>query len=382
MRVVIAPDSFKGSLGSPEVAAALARGWQLGDPDAEVVRLPMADGGEGTLDALVGSLGGEVVTLTVEDPLGRPVEAGYGLIPAAPGRPRTAVVEMAAASGLDHVDPCPESAVAASTYGTGQLIAAALDAGVGRLVLTLGGSATTDGGAGMAEALGVRLLDADGQPIPRGGAALGSLAALDLSGLHPGIAACEVVAGCDVDNPLHGPRGAAAIFGPQKGADAATIEVLDAGLRRLGEVCSSAGLAPAEERPGAGAAGGLGYAAMVFLGAELASGFDLVADAVGLDEQVAGADLVITGEGRLDAQSLAGKTPIGVLRRAQRHGVPVIAVAGDVTEGAAPALEAGMAAAFTIVPGPVSLADAVADAEAHLERIGRHVAGVWRAARG
>lgn len=378
MRVVIAPDSFKGSCESPAAAAAIAAGWRRGAPGWETVCLPVADGGEGTLHALVGSLGGQIVQHTVTGPLGQPVGAELGLIPAAGADGRiTGVVEMASASGLHLVDPTPASAVAATSYGTGELIRAALDAGAGRILLTLGGSATTDGGVGMAQALGVRFSTSSGAVIAPGGAGLHDVAAVDLSGAHPGLASCEVIAACDVDNPLHGPRGAAYVFGPQKGADEATVRTLDDGLRRLGEVCGSLADPAA---PGAGAAGGLGYAALAFLGADLRSGFDLVADAVGLASAIAGADLVITGEGRLDTQSLGGKTPVGVMRLARAQDVPVVVIAGDVSQGAADAIAAGMTAVFSAAPGPGPLHEALDRVEDDLSRTAESIARLWSAA--
>ncbi|MEI7057193.1 glycerate kinase [Nocardioides sp. CCNWLW239] len=378
MRVVIAPDSFKGSCESPAAAAAIAAGWQRGAPGWETVCLPVADGGEGTLHALVGALGGRIVRHTVTGPLGQPVGAELGLIPAVePGGRVTGVVEMASASGLHLVDPTPASAAAATSYGTGELIRAALDAGAERILLTLGGSATTDGGVGMAQALGVRFSSSSGALIAPGGAGLHDVAAVDLSAAHPGLARCEVIAACDVDNPLHGPRGAAHVFGPQKGADEATVRTLDDGLRRLAEACGS--LAdPAT--PGAGAAGGLGYAALAFLGADLRSGFDLVADAVGLASAIAGADLVITGEGRLDTQSLGGKTPVGVMRLARAQNVPVVVIAGDVSQGADDAIAAGMTAVFSTAPGPGSLQEALGRVEEDLARTAESIARLWSAA--
>lgn len=380
MRVVIAPDSFKGSCDSPAAATAIAVGWLRGAPEWETVCLPVADGGEGTLHALVGSLGGRIVRHTVTGPHGQPVSAELGLIPAEESGGRlTGVVEMASASGLHLVDPTPASAAAATSYGTGELIKAALDAGAERLLLTLGGSATTDGGVGMAQALGVRFSSSTGARIEPGGAGLHDIAEVALQAAHPGLARCEVIAACDVDNPLHGPRGAAYVFGPQKGADEETVGMLDHGLRRLGEVCGS--LAdPAS--PGAGAAGGLGFAALAFLGAELRSGFDLVAEAVGLTSAIAGADLVITGEGRLDTQSLGGKTPVGVMRLAQAQHVPVVVIAGDVSQGADEAIEAGMTAVFAIAPGPGPLHEALDRVESDLSRTAESIARVWSAAAG
>lgn len=378
MRVLIAPDSFKGSCESPAAAAAIAAGWRRGAPGWETVVRPVADGGEGTLHALVGSLGGEIVRQTVTGPHGRPVSAELGLIPAAgPAGTLTGVVEMASASGLHLVDPTPASAAAATTYGTGELIRAALDAGAERLILTLGGSATTDGGVGMAQALGIRFTSTTGGGIAPGGAGLRDIATVDLDARHPGLARCEVIAACDVDNPLHGPRGAAGVFGPQKGADGPTVRMLDDGLRRLGEVC---GALADPASPGAGAAGGLGFAALAFLGGELRSGFELVAEAVGLDSAIAGADLVITGEGRLDTQSLGGKTPVGVMRLAQAQDVPVIAIAGDVSQGADEAIAAGMTAVFSAAPGPGPLHEALERVEDDLARVAESIARVWSAA--
>ncbi|GGU39872.1 glycerate kinase [Nocardioides albus] len=380
MRVVIAPDSFKGSCDSPAAAAAIAAGWRRGAPGWETVCLPVADGGEGTLHALVGSLGGRIVQHTVTGPHGQPVSAELGLIPAEqPGGRVTGVVEMASASGLHLVDPTPTSAAAATSYGTGELIKAALDAGAERILLTLGGSATTDGGVGMAQALGVRFATASGAENASGGVGLHDIVAVDLAGVHPGLARCEVIAACDVDSPLHGPRGAAYVFGPQKGADEATVRMLDDGLRRLGEVC---GALADPAAPGAGAAGGLGFASLAFLGAELRSGFDLVADAVGLASAIAGADLVITGEGRLDTQSLGGKTPVGVMRLAQEHGVPVVVIAGDVSQGADAAIAAGMTAVFSAAPGPGPLHEALDRVENDLSRTAESIARVWAAAGG
>ncbi|WP_036555887.1 glycerate kinase [Nocardioides insulae] len=380
--LVIAPDSFKGSCSSPDVAAALARGWRRGAPQWRITELPLADGGEGTAAALVAALDGTMVTEQVDGPLGEPLPAHYGLLPhLGDDGPPTAVIEMAAAAGLDLVDPTPRSAGRASTYGVGQLVRAALERGARRIVLTLGGSATTDGGVGMAQALGASFTDHSGAELDRGGAALAGLRTIDLSGLDERLRGCEVLAACDVDNPLSGPSGAAAVFGPQKGADGPTVEILDLGLRRLGETLAEHG-EDHRDRPGAGAAGGLGFGALVFLGARLTGGFDLVADAVGLDAVLRDADLVLTGEGALDVQSMGGKAPVGVLRRAQHFGVPVIALAGSVAEGSRPAVEAGMTAVLSVVPGPGTLAEAVSGVEQNLERTAEQVARLWSAADG
>lgn len=379
MHVVIAPDSFKESLTSPEVAAALERGWLRGAPGSTCRRVPLADGGEGTVQALVEATGGRLETREVTGPLGEPVSAAFGVL-GGPG-PLTAVVEVAAATGLGLVPADARDAGRATSYGTGELVAAALDLGARRIVLGLGGSASTDGGAGLARALGVRLLDAEGRELEPGGLGLAAVASVDLSDRHPGLEGCVLVAACDVDNPLTGPRGAAAVFGPQKGAEPALVTELDAHLARLAEVVDRAGLPGDPDRSGAGAAGGIGFAVVALLGGSLRPGFEIVAEAVGLDALLEGADLVLTGEGCLDAQSLAGKTPVGVLRAARAHGVPVVAVGGSLGEGADELLDAGMTAVLSIAPGAVSLEQALADAEANLERVGRTLGALWAAAR-
>jgi len=379
VHVVIAPDSFKESLTSPEVAAALERGWLRGAPGSTCRRAPLADGGEGTVQALVEATGGRLETREVTGPLGEPVSAAFGVL-GGPG-PLTAVVEVAAATGLGLVPAEGRDAGRATSYGTGELVAAALDLGARRIVLGLGGSASTDGGAGLARALGVRLLDADGDEVGPGGLGLAGVASVDLSERHPGLEGCELVAACDVDNPLTGPRGAAAVFGPQKGAEPALVAELDAHLAGLAEVVARAGLPGDPDRAGAGAAGGIGFAVVALLGGSLRPGFEIVAEAVGLDALLEGADLVLTGEGCLDAQSLAGKTPVGVLRAAHARGVPVVAVGGSLGEGADELLDAGMTAVLSIAPGAVSLEQALADAEANLERVGRSLGALWAAAR-
>lgn len=376
MRVLFAPDSFKESLDSPAVASALAAGWVEGDPSAEVVLVPMADGGEGTVDAVVTATGGTHVTVEVPGPLGDPVRASYGRLPDG-----TAVIETAAATGLVLVPPEERHAARASSYGTGRLIAHALDAGARTIVLGLGGSASTDGGSGVCRALGIRLLDAQGDPVEPGGQGLADLARIDLTEAHPGLAEADLVAACDVDNPLTGPRGAAAVFGPQKGADPTAVERLDSALGRLARVTREVIPSADPDLPGSGAAGGIGFAVVAVLGGRLAPGVEIVADAVGLDDQVRGADLVVTGEGRLDGQSLAGKTPVGVLRVAQRHRVPTIAIAGQLGNGVDQVTDAGVTAVFATAPGPISLERALEDAPQDLRRLGRQLGAMWAAAR-
>lgn len=346
--VVVAPDSFKGSLSAPDAAAAIAAGIiDAAGPDVEVRRRPVADGGEGTVEAVLAA-GWTPVEVRVSGPIGEPVDARFALSPLGPAaharaggdgtdsaqRP-TAVVELATAAGLGLLPGGRPDPLHASTSGVGELVRAALDAGARRLVLGLGGSATTDGGTGMAAALGVRFLDAAGVPLPPGGAPLADLARVDVSGLDPRLRDAEVVVACDVDNPLTGPSGAAHVYGPQKGATPADVEVLDAALRRLAQVLRRDVGADVDAVPGAGAAGGVGAAALAFLGARLAPGIDLLLDLTGFDAALAGADLVVTGEGSLDSQSLSGKAPVGVARRANARGLPVVVLAGRVDLDAA-----------------------------------------------
>ena len=353
MRIVIAPDKFRGTLEAADVAAAVAEGLLAALPDADVRRCPVADGGEGTLAAAVAN-GWEPLTVPVTGPLGevRTADFARGELDGAPA----ALVELAAASGLPLV-PTDRSgrrltdALGATSAGTGDLIRAALDAGCTTIVLGIGGSACTDGGAGLLTALGARFTDAGGAPVPPGGGGLAALAAVDLSGLDSRIAETRFVVACDVDNTLTGPRGSAAVFGPQKGASPADVETLDANLAHLVDVLAQALGPVAREgavRPGAGAAGGVGYAAMTVLGAEPRPGIDVVLDLVALAQQIDGADLVITGEGSLDAQSLGGKTPVGVARTAAALGVPTVVVSGRCTLTPDEVRGAGFIAGFAL----------------------------------
>lgn len=375
MKIVIAPDSFKESLSAPEVAQAIARGWLAVYPDAEIALCPMADGGEGTVDAVLAATGGERRELTVQGPLATQVQAHWGWL-----GDGTAVIEMAAASGLHWVPSAQRDARVTSSYGTGELIRAALDAGATRIILGLGGSATNDGGSGLLRALGARFLDAGGNELRPGGAALAKLQRVDLSALDARLHDVQVDVAADVDNPLCGPRGASAVFGPQKGANPAQVEELDAALARMAEVVSEALGEDFSNFPGVGAAGGLGFAAKAFFDARFRPGVELVAELSGLAEAVAGADLVITGEGRLDAQSLHGKTPVGVARVAQAQGVPVVALAGSLGDGYQQVREAGIEAAFSLAPGPISLEYACAHAAEELEARAVDLARFWRVA--
>jgi glycerate 2-kinase len=355
MKVILAPDSYKDALPAPEAAQALAAGVRRACPAARLDECPMGDGGEGTLAALLAATGAKRIEQEVRDALGRPCVAAWGWHQAT----RTAYIELAEASGLQRLNPDERRALHTTTYGVGQLVQAALDRGAQRALLMLGGSATNDAGAGMLQALGARLLDAKGQPLPLGGAALSKLASVELDGLDPRLSALSFSAAVDVDNPLLGPRGASAVFGPQKGATPEQVAMLDAALEHFAD-CAEAVLGEDHrELPGAGAAGGMGFAARAFLGAKLCPGIELVMDQVGFDERLTDADLVITGEGQLDGQSLAGKTPIGIARRARAHGVPVVVLAGSLGEGWQAAHAEGVTAAFALADGPMALEEAL-----------------------
>lgn len=352
MRIIVAPDSYKGSVSALGVAEAMERGIHAVFPAAEVHKVPIADGGEGTVEALVGATGGRMEQTVVPGPLGEPVRAGWGVL----GDGRTAVIEMAAASGLPLVPRDRRDPRSTSTAGTGCLMRAALDAGLHKLIIGIGGSATNDGGAGMARALGVRFLDAAGQPLAEGGAALARLDRIDLAGLDPRLADCEILVACDVDNPLTGPRGASAIYGPQKGATTPElVRELDQALAVLARVATRATGRDVAGLPGAGAAGGLGAGLLWFTPARLRPGVEIVLEATGFEAMVQGADLVITGEGRTDAQTAMGKAPVGVAAVAQRHGVLVLCLSGGLIEGADAVLARGIAALASIIPQPMTL---------------------------
>jgi glycerate kinase len=379
LTIVIAPDSFGGALDSVGVTEAIAAGWMRARPTDNVIRAPMADGGEGTLAALEVALGdrAERRTLDTVDSLGRPIQADWLLLDEGHG----AFVEMAAASGLARLSAAertPETARTASTRGTGELMRAALDAGVDRVTLGLGGSATTDGGAGMLAALGARLLDGDGAELPPGGAALGRLERIDQSGLDQRLAAVNLVVASDVTNPLTGSMGAAATYGPQKGADAAAVEELDAALTRFGEAIEDASGRAVADLPGAGAAGGTTAALLGFTGAVVRPGVDVVAELVGLAALLESAELVITGEGRADEQTLSGKAAMGVAGLARTRNAPVVLLCGGLGPGAS-ALDASgvFAVVQPVADRPMELTEAMADTERLLanaaERLARTV---------
>jgi glycerate kinase len=376
MKIVIAPDSFKDSLSAQGVADAIALGLAQVWPDAQLIKCPMADGGEGTVESILAACEGELRRTLVRGPLGASVDADWGWLP----QSHTAIIEMAEASGLQLVPVAQRDACISSTFGTGQLIRAALDAGAQRVILAIGGSATNDGGAGAMQALGAKLLDAQGQSLSPGGLALAQLARVDLSDIDPRLAQVRFDIAADVNNPLCGPHGASAIFGPQKGASPAQVEQLDKALGHFAGHCATALNNDVRDEPGSGAAGGLGFAAKAFLGAQFKAGVEVVAELVGLAEAVAGADLLITGEGRFDAQTLRGKTPFGVARVASQHGVPVIVIAGTLGDGYQALYEHGIDAAFALASGPMTLEQACADAPRLLRERATDIARVWRMA--
>ena len=325
MKIVIAPDSFKESVSADDAAEAIATGMRRALPDARYDLVPMADGGEGTLAALVSACGGESIETQATSPLGDAITACYGIL----GDGRTAIVEMAAASGLALVPTALRDPMRSTTFGTGELIRAALDGGFDKIIVGLGGPATTDGGAGMLQALGLRCYDAAGRAMkaPMGGGNLCDVRTIDPSKLDPRLTQVRFEAACDVDNPLTGPTGAAHTFGPQKGADNGQVEQLDSGLVNFYQLVENLRGIDVSKTQGAGAAGGLGAALLSFMDARLRPGIDLVVEAVGLGDRVRGATLVITGEGRIDTQTLRGKTPLGVARASAKHGVPIMSEA-------------------------------------------------------
>lgn len=369
-RILIAPDKFKGSLTAPEVAEAVAAGVLRRSPDARVCRTPVADGGDGTVRAALTG-GYRQVPVRATGPLGDPVDTEIAV------DGDTAVVELATASGLALLDADDLAPLAASSEGTGELIAAALDAGARRILLGVGGSASTDGGAGMLVALGARVLDAAGNPLPPGGGPLSEAAEVDLSGLDQRLTETEVTLASDVDNPLTGQRGAAHVYAPQKGALPQQVEVLDTALRRWSDAVVAAGGRDAAEEPGAGAAGGVGFAALALLGARRRSGTDVILELVGFDERLDEARLVVTGEGSLDEQTLHGKAPAGVAERARRAGVPVVAVAGQCELSTERLSEAGVAGLYTIAEIQPDAERAMSEAAELVESLGERIAGEW-----
>lgn len=370
MKIVIAPDSFKECLTAAQVAQAIETGLKQVLPDAVYVKVPVADGGEGTLQSLVDATGGKLIETMVTGPMGEPVPACFGLL----GDGETAVIEMARASGIELVPADQRNPLISTTAGTGELILSALDHGIKRMIVGIGGSATNDGGAGMMQALGVRLLDRDGNDLPYGGAALAQLVSIDARRMDKRLQSVEFIAACDVDNPLTGANGASAVFGPQKGASPEMVQQLDQALQHYARIIERDLAVGVEHQPGAGAAGGMGAALLAFLRAELQPGIDIVMEAVDLAGHMSGADLVITGEGRIDSQTAQGKTPVGVARIAKQFGLPVIALAGSVGSGVEAVYKGGIDALFPIVHGAVPLSEALAKGEENLTRAARNLA--------
>ncbi|AEH49718.1 MAG: glycerate kinase [Bacillaceae bacterium] len=377
MKVIIAPDSFKESLSALEVANAIEKGFRDIFPEAEYVKIPMADGGEGTVQSLVDATGGRIVKTEVTGPLGDRVQAFFGML----GDGKTAVIEMAAASGLHLVPSEKRNPLVTTTRGTGELILAALDKGAEHIIIGIGGSATNDGGAGMIQALGGRLLNRHGQEIGPGGGSLSELADIDLSGLDQRLKCVKIEVACDVDNPLTGPKGASAVFGPQKGATPEMVVTLDKNLHHYADVIERVLGKQVKDIPGAGAAGGLGAGLLAFLDAKLKRGVEIVLETVNFHERIQGASLVITGEGRIDGQTIFGKTPIGVAKAAKRYNIPVIAITGSLSDDSDVVLSHGIDALYSIVPGIVSLEKALTNAEYYVTQTARNIAAVCKIGR-
>jgi len=378
MKIVIAPDSYKESLSALEVATAIEQGFREIFPSAVYVKLPVADGGEGTVEAMVAATHGRIVHVSVSGPLGERVEGFYGVS----GDEQSAFIEMAAASGLELVAPAQRNPLKTTSWGTGELIRHALDAGVKHIIIGIGGSATNDGGAGMVQALGARLLDADDRPVGQGGGALETLARIDCSGLDKRLADCRIEVACDVTNPLTGKEGASAVFGPQKGATPEMIVALDRGLAHYARIIARDLDINVLDLAGGGAAGGMGAALYAFCGAELRQGIEIVTDALHLADQVADADLVITGEGRIDSQTIHGKVPVGVAKVAKRFNKPVIGIAGSLTADVGVVHDHGIDAVFSVIYTICSLDDALANARANVHMAARNIAALLKVGQG
>ena len=370
MKIVIAPDSFKESLTALEVANAIEKGFKRVFPSATYVKVPVADGGEGTVQAMVDACGGEIIKLPVSGPLGDEVEAFYGLL----GDGQTAVIEMAAASGLQLVPTEKRNPLLTSSFGTGELILDALNKGARKIILGLGGSATNDGGAGMMTALGARFLTDDGLAVSGGGRGLSEIADIDIAHMDSRLADTRFDVACDVDNPLCGKTGASVVFGPQKGATPEMVEQLDANLDHYAKQLQTLTGKDIRDIEGAGAAGGMGAAVLAFLSARLRPGIEIVMETVGLAEKVAGASLVITGEGRIDSQTIHGKTPVGVARIAKAAGCRVIGIAGSLSNDSEVVYEHGFDAVFSIVPGPMELQEALVTGAENLTSLSTNLA--------
>lgn len=373
MKVVIAPDSFKESLTAKQVCdaiqAGLARVWN----DAKFVAIPVADGGEGTVQSLVDATQGRIVDVNVVGPQGKRVDAFYGIL----GDNQTAVIEMAAASGLHHVPITQRDPKLTTSFGTGELMVHALDQGITKLIIGLGGSATNDGGVGMLAALGAQFTNAEGAPIQLTGGGLRELSNVDLSHFDPRLQHCDLLVACDVNNPLCGPKGASAVFGPQKGASPDDVQLLDDALQRFGLLSEQVTGKAVLNSAGAGAAGGMGAALLAYTHATLRPGIEIVLETVQFAHQVCDADVVITGEGRIDSQTVQGKTPMGVAKVAKRFGVPVIALCGCTGDNYQAAYQCGIDAIFAAVPRAMSLEEALIESDVNLVDLAENVARLW-----
>jgi glycerate kinase len=363
MKILIAVDSYKGSCSTFEVANSIERGIRKVCKDSEIIKIPIADGGEGTVDSLVKGAGGRYETVHVKDPLGREIECRYGIL-----KDNAAIIEMAASSGLTLLRKEERNPMITTTYGTGQMIKAALDKGCRKIFIGIGGSATNDGGAGMAQALGVSFKDSEGKEIGNGGGELARIRDIDISGIDPRLKDTEIIVLSDVTNPLCGPNGASSIYGSQKGATPEMIRLLDNNLKNYALLIKEKLGLDIMDVPGAGAAGGLGTGLIAFCNATVMPGIDVALDINGIDRHLADTDLVITGEGRIDSQTACGKVPVGVARRVLKYGVPVIAIVGSVGDGASIVYEHGIDAIIDIVSKPMSLEDSMKSVKILLEQ--------------
>ena len=375
MKIVIAPDSFKGSLSALEVGEAIREGILKVDAGIETILVPMADGGEGTVQSLIDASGGEIIELVVHDPLFREIKSFYGIM----GDGKTAVIEMAAASGLPLLKPEEKNPLKTTSFGTGELIKDSMGKGCKKIILGLGGSATNDGGVGMAQALGVRFLDEKGNEIGMGmgGGELLKIQSVDISGIDNRIKNTDFIAACDVENPLCGENGASNVYGRQKGASDADVKILDKGLAHFAQVVKKKYGSDFKNFPGAGAAGGLGYGVLCFLKAKLEKGIDIITQVTNLAEKMEGAGLVITGEGKIDFQTAFGKTPFGVAQVAKQKNIPVVAIAGSLGEGYEKLYERGFDGIFSIIDKPMSLDEAIENAALLLENAAENVMRLW-----
>lgn len=372
MKIIVAPDSYKGSMTSIQAANAIEKGIRKAAQNykepVEVIKVPMADGGEGTVESVISAVGGDIISTKVIDPLGREIDSFFGILP-----DNTAIIEMAAASGLHLLSENERNPMKTTTYGTGQLIKKALDYGCKEIIIGIGGSATNDGGVGMAQALGIRFLDKEGNQIAFGGGELYKIEEIDTSSLDPRINDTIITIASDVKNTLCGPNGASAVYGPQKGATPEMVETLDRNLKHFAAVIQKQFNIDILNVPGSGAAGGLGASLMGFLGAKFCMGIKLVMELVQLEEKIKNADMIITGEGSTDYQTLFGKVPLGIAKIAKKHNKPVVCISGSLGKGYEELYQEGIEALFSIVNRPMSLEEAMSKGEQLLERIARDV---------